>query len=65
MIARVDLMQGKKRIAKVILIVLMTGFVIQILFDPLSSFLQLSENLQARVALPVARFYGFKRSPSL
>ena len=48
-------MRAKKRIAKTALIVLLTGFVIQILFDPLSDFFRLGESLQARIGLPAAR----------
>jgi len=48
-------MHAKKRIAKVVLIVILAGFVFQILFDPLSSFIHLGESLQARVFISHAR----------
>ena len=47
-------MRSQKKIVVFSLIILM-GFVFQILFDPLSSFLRLGESLQARAGLPAAR----------
>ena len=48
-------MRTKKRIAKTVLIVFIAGVVIQLLFDPLSDFIRLSESLQARISLPGVR----------
>lgn len=48
-------MGSKKRIIGKVWIVLIIGLGIQILFDPLSSILNFSGNLQARVGLPTAR----------
>lgn len=48
-------MRTKKRIAKKVLIVILAGFVIQILFDPLSGFMSLGETLQARIGISGAR----------
>ena len=48
-------MRSGREIVKVVLIILLAGFVIQILFDPLSSFLHYRESLQARIGLPAAR----------
>jgi len=45
----------KKRIVKAVLIIILVGAAIQILFDPLSLYLQIGENLQARLGLPAAR----------
>ena len=47
-------MHTGKRIIKTVLIILLAGIVLQILFDPLSGFSSLSENLQARIGLPFA-----------
>jgi len=48
-------MRAKKKFVKAALVFILAGFVIQILFDPLSSFVDLGENLQARIGLPAAR----------
>ena len=48
-------MRTKKRIVVTVLILLLAGSVFQILFDPLSTLLQLSENVEARLGLPNAR----------
>lgn len=45
----------KKRIVKAVLIFILAGSAIQILFDPLSLFLQFGETLEARFGLPTAR----------
>jgi len=48
-------MHAKKNFVIAALVFILAGFVIQILFDPLSSLLGLGENLQARIGLPAAR----------
>jgi len=48
-------MRTKRRFAKPVLIIILVGVVVQILFDPLSDFIRLGENLQARIGLPAAR----------
>ena len=48
-------MRAKKRIGKLILILFLAGVIVQILFDPLSNFILLNDNLQARISLPAAR----------
>lgn len=48
-------MTRKKRIGRKIWIFILSVLIIQILFDPLSSFWHVSERLQARVFLPIAR----------
>lgn len=47
--------RASKRIVKAALVFILVGFGIQVLFDPLSIFLQFGENLEARLALPAAR----------
>ncbi len=46
---------AKKRNDRKVWIILIIGLVIEILFDPLSSLAGLSESLEARVGLPLAR----------
>ena len=48
-------MRAKKKFVKAVLVFILAGFVIQILFDPLSDFFRLGESLQARIGLPAAR----------
>lgn len=48
-------MRAKKRIVKAVLVFVVVGFAAQILFDPLSIFLQFSEILEARLGLHAAR----------
>jgi hypothetical protein len=48
-------MRIKKRIGKKLWIIIIVALVIQILFDPLSSMINLGENIQARIGLPIAR----------
>jgi len=49
-------MKSRRRInKKVWVILLMAGLVIEFLFDPFSSLLNVSENIQARVGLPSAQ----------
>lgn len=48
-------MDVKKRISRKVWTILLIGLVIEIVFDPLSGLVDLSENIQARVGLPSAR----------
>ena len=48
-------MTRKKRIGRKIWIFILSVLIIQILYDPLSSFWHMSERLQARVFLPITR----------
>jgi len=48
-------MDAKKRIRRKVWTILLIGLVIEIVFDPLSSLVDLSENIQARIGLPSAR----------
>ena len=48
-------MSAIKRINRKVWIVLLIGLVIEVLFDPLSSIIDASESIQARVGLPRAR----------
>jgi hypothetical protein len=48
-------MKPKKRINKTVWIALIVGVAFQVLFDPLSSLMHLSESVQARIGLPYAR----------
>jgi len=48
-------MRAKKKFVKAVLVFVVVGFVAQILFDPLSIFLQFSVNMKARLGLSVAR----------
>ena len=47
--------RARKRNVKAILVFILVGFGIQVLFDPLSGFLGLSQSLEARLGLPAAR----------
>ena len=48
-------MAAKKRIGRKVWIVLLSALIIEYLFDPLSSIRNLTENVEARLGLPIAR----------
>lgn len=50
-----NIVDAKKRIRRKVWTILLIGLVIEIVFDPLSSLVDLSENIQARIGLPSAR----------